>query len=99
MKRSKTNPTAAGVVPCGRIVQGVDVDREWRIFGEIVPSTTEYDHRRRRTAYFYRKQAIAWLRSALRFGLGDLTAAECKATALRYLAHYKAAKAATGGAL
>lgn len=96
-KRSTLKPEAAQK-PAGRIVAGVDIDREYRIHGEIVPATSECS-RYRRTAYFYRKQAIAWMHSAMRAGLGNITVAECRATALRYLAHFKAAKAAAGGAL
>lgn len=93
-RRSKSKPVATK--PAGRIVQGVDIDREYRIYGEIVPATSECS-RYRRSPYFYRKQALAWLRSALRRTL--LTPADCKVHALRYLSLYKAAKAAAGGAL
>jgi hypothetical protein len=95
-RRTKSKPVA--VKPTGRIVAGVDIDREYRIYGEIAPATSACS-RYRRSPYFYRKNAIAWMRSALRAGLGNITVAECRATALRYLAHYKAAKAAAGGAL
>jgi hypothetical protein len=39
------------------------IENDFRLFGTIIPaSTTEYD--RRRTAYFYRREAIAWAREA-----------------------------------
>jgi hypothetical protein len=41
------------------------IEQNFRLFGSIIPaSSTEYD--RRRTAYFYRKEAIAWAREARR---------------------------------
>ena len=41
------------------------IEQNFRLFGSIIPaSSAEYD--RRRTAYFYRKEAIAWAREARR---------------------------------
>jgi len=72
-----------------RIVQGVNVDREWRLFGEVVPTTTAHQRCGHRTAYFWRKQAINWARHALRRDL--LTPSQCKDLALSYLARYREA--------
>lgn len=76
-----------------RIVHGVNIDREWRLTQEVVPTTTECP-RLRRTAYFYRREAIAWLRHMRRGWL--LTPAGCKELALGYLSSYRRVK---GGAL
>ena len=76
-----------------RIVHGVNIDREWRLTQEVVPAMTACP-RLRRTAYFYRREALAWLRHMRRGWL--LTPADCKELALGYLASYRRAK---GGGL
>ena len=76
-----------------RIVHGVNIDSEWRLTQEVVPTTTACP-RLRRTAYFYRREALAWLRHMRRGWL--LTPADCKELAIGYLASYRRAK---GGVL
>jgi hypothetical protein len=76
-----------------RIVHGVSIDREWRLWTEVVPAMSGCD-RLRRTAYFYRREAITWARHARLLTL--LRPESAKGLALSYLASYRRAK---GGAL
>jgi len=39
------------------------IEQTYRLFGQVIPASTE-DYNRRRTSYFYRKEAIAWAREA-----------------------------------
>jgi hypothetical protein len=80
-----------------RVVHGFNVDREWRNFRAVGLYHSGTD-RSDRTAYFWRTQAIAWLRWAQgRAGLGTAEArAIGRKFALSYLAGYHAAKARGG---
>lgn len=85
--RESMTPVGA---PGDRVVHGVNVDREWRLFGECVPANS-LRARLGRTAYFYRREAIRWAQWYRRGGI-ILAADKCRDLALSYLAHYRAAK-------
>lgn len=65
------------------------ITREFKLFGTVIPASSA-DTQRRRTAYFYRKEAIEWARLARQWP-GDYRAM-CKRLAMRYLALYREAK-------
>lgn len=70
------------------------IAREFKLFGTIIAASTA-DTQRRRTAYFYRREAIEWARMARQWwpGGGDMRGV-CKRLAMHYLDLYRAAKAA-----
>jgi len=65
------------------------ITREFELFGTVIAASTA-DTRRRRTAYFYRREAIEWARLA-RHWPGDFKPI-CKRLAIRYLSLYRQAK-------
>ena len=72
------------------------IARAFELFGTVIPASTG-DTIRRRTAYFYRKQAIEWARMARQYwpGGGDMQAT-CLRLAKAYLATYRRLKRARG---
>ncbi len=80
-----------------RIVHGVNIDAQWRLFGSVAPARS-VEFVAPRTAFFYRQQAIAWLGWALgKDGFGDRAGrATGKNLALHYLAAYRQIKAGGG---
>jgi len=40
-----------------------EIESAFRLYGQVIPASTA-DCNRRRTAYFYRREAIAWAREA-----------------------------------
>ena len=65
------------------------INRAFQLFGTIIPAATA-DTTRRRTAYFYRQQAIAWARMGRQNwpGSRDMQAT-CRRLAKHYLAAYR----------
>jgi len=70
------------------------IEQNYRLFGSIIPaSSAEYD--RRRTAYFYRKEAIAWAREARRpHWIQIASPGTATRLAKAYLANYRQMKGA-----
>ena len=70
------------------------ITREFELFHTVIAASTA-DTQRRRTAYFYKREAIEWGRMARQWwpGGGDMRAV-CKRLAMRYLNLYREAKAA-----
>lgn len=68
------------------------ISREFALFHTIIPASSA-DATRRRTAYFYRREAMAWGRMARQWwpGGGDMRGT-CKRLALHYLDLYRQAK-------
>jgi len=68
------------------------IARAFQLFGTVIPASTQ-DTERRRTAYFYRKQAIEWARMARQWwpGGGDFQKT-CRSLAKHYLASYRQMK-------
>lgn len=68
------------------------IAREFELFGSVIPASSA-DGERRRTAYFYRREAIAWGRMARQWwpGGGDFQAT-CRSLAKSYLATYRQMK-------
>ena len=64
----------------------------FELFGTVIPASTG-DTIRRRTAYFYRKQAIEWARMARQYwpGGGDMQAT-CRRLAKSYLDTFRRLK-------
>ena len=71
------------------------IERTFELFGSVIPTSTA-DTERRRTAYFYRQQAIAWARMARQHWPpgGDMQAL-CRRLAKSYLASYRKMKVRT----
>ena len=65
------------------------IARDFGLFGTIIAASTA-DTERRRTAYFYRREAIEWGRMARQ----RRHAGVCKRLAMHYLNLYRVAKAA-----
>jgi len=63
------------------------IARAFELFGSVIPASTG-DTTRRRTAYFYRREAIAWARMARQEWPGEMQAA-CRRLAKGYLATYR----------
>ena len=70
------------------------ITREFELFRTIIPAASA-DATRRRTAYFYKREAIEWGRMARQWwpGGGDMRAV-CKRLAMHYLDLYRQSKAA-----
>jgi len=70
------------------------INRAFELFGTIIPASSA-DTERRRTPYFYRKQAIEWGRMAREWwpGGGDFQRT-CRSLAKSYLASYRQMKSA-----
>lgn len=68
-------------------LHGVNIDRAHRLPGMVLSATSDDMLRLRRTRYFHRKQALAWLQWALgKAGFGDRESREMgKRMALSYL--------------
>ena len=68
------------------------IARAFELFGTVIPASTG-DTTRRRTAYFYRKQAIEWAKLARQYwpGAGDMQAT-CRRLAKSYLATFRQMK-------
>lgn len=70
------------------------IEQNFRLFGSIIPSYSE-DANHRRTAYFFRKAAIAWAREARQpEWRAILNRPACIRLAKAYLAHYREMKGA-----
>lgn len=68
------------------------ITRAYELFGTVIPASTQ-DTDRRRTAYFYRVQAIAWARMARQqWPPGGDMQALCRRLAKSYLANYRTMK-------
>jgi hypothetical protein len=93
--RSRKKP--APQAPADRIVQGFNISRSWKLLhtGGLLDTLTET---RKRSPYFYRREAIRWLHWALgRGGFGGPESRHMgKSIALGYLDTYRRLK--TGGA-
>ena len=72
------------------------IARAFELFGTVIPASTG-DTIRRRTAYFYRKQAIEWARMARQQwpGGGDMQAT-CRRLAKAYLDNFRRLKSTRG---
>jgi len=72
------------------------IARAFELFGTVIPASTQ-DTIRRRTAYFYRKQAIEWAKLSRQYwpGGGD-TQATCRRLAKSYLATFRRLKRTRG---
>ena len=72
------------------------ITRAFELFGTVIPASTG-DTIRRRTAYFYRKQAIEWARMARQQwpGGGDMQAT-CRRLAKYYLDTFRRLKGTRG---
>jgi hypothetical protein len=68
------------------------ISREFGLFGTIIPASSA-DATRRRTSYFYRREAIAWARMARQWWPSNNMQGTCKRLALHYLDLYRQAKA------
>ncbi len=68
------------------------ISRTFELFGSVIPASTQ-DTERRRTPYFYRKQAVEWARMARQWwpNGGDFQAT-CRRLAKSYLASYRQMK-------
>jgi hypothetical protein len=68
------------------------IARAFELFGTVIPASTA-DTIRRRTAYFYRKEAIEWAKLARQHwpGGGDMQAT-CRRLAKSYLDSYRQMK-------
>jgi len=70
------------------------IEKEFKVCGSILPaSTADYD--RRRTPYFYRREAIAWASLARQWWSTPTFAPLCARFAKSYLATYRQMKSAT----
>jgi hypothetical protein len=69
------------------------ITRSFELFGTVIPASTA-DVDRRRTAYFYRQQAIGWARMARQWWPGGDFQTTCRKLAKHYLASYRQMKSA-----
>lgn len=67
------------------------ITRTFELFGTVLAASTA-DTERRRTAYFYRVQAIAWARMARQNWPSRDMPALCRRLAKSYLASYRKMK-------
>jgi hypothetical protein len=64
-----------------------EIESTFRLFGQVIPaSSADYD--RRRTSYFYRREAIAWARMARQWWPTATFAPLCARFAKSYLTTY-----------
>lgn len=72
------------------------ITREFELFGTIIPASSA-DAARRRTAYFYKREAIEWGRMARQWwpGGGGMRGT-CKRLAMHYLNLYHEIKSRNG---
>ena len=68
------------------------IERTFQLFGTVIPASTQ-DTERKRTSYFYRREAIEWGRMARQWwpGGGDMQGT-CRRLAKSYLASYRQMK-------
>jgi len=66
------------------------IERAFELFGTIIPASSQ-DTERRRTAYFYRREAISWARMARQWWPAGMQAT-CRRLAKSYLASYRKMK-------
>lgn len=66
------------------------IERTFQLFGTVIPASSE-DTERRRTSYFYRRQAIEWGRMARQWWPGEMQAT-CRRLAKSYLETYRQMK-------
>lgn len=67
------------------------IERTFELFGTVIPASTQ-DTERRRTPYFYRKQAIEWGRMARQWWPGGEMQGTCRRLAKHYLKAYRQMK-------
>lgn len=68
------------------------ISRAFELFGSVIPASTQ-DAERRRTAYFYRKEAIEWARLARQWWPGGAEMQRtCRDLAKHYLNIYRQRK-------
>jgi hypothetical protein len=67
------------------------IEREFQLFRTIIPASSA-DTQRRRTAYFYRRQAIEWGRMARQWWPGGDMPSLCRRLATSYVATYRQMK-------
>lgn len=68
------------------------ISRAFELFGSVIP-TSSADTERRRTSYFYRREAIAWARMARQWWPAQMQMT-CRKLAKNYLASYRKMKSA-----
>ena len=80
----------------GQGLSAKQIARAFELFGTVIPASTE-DTIRRRTTYFYRRQAIEWARMARQYwpGGGDMQAT-CRRLAKSYLDTFRRLKRTRG---
>jgi hypothetical protein len=68
------------------------IERTFALFGTVLAASAQ-DTERRRTSYFYRRQAIEWARMARQWwpGVGDMQST-CRNLAKHYLKAYRQMK-------
>jgi hypothetical protein len=69
-----------------------ETERTFQLFGTVIPASSQ-DTERRRTSYFYRREAIEWGRMARQWwpGGGDMQGT-CRRLAKSYLETYRKMK-------
>jgi hypothetical protein len=67
------------------------ITRTFALFGTIIPASSA-DTERRRTPYFYRREAIEWARLARQWWPGGDMQATCRKLAKHYLETYRQMK-------
>ena len=97
--KSRRTKTAEAPIPPSHPEPGLTAEQiahVFELFGTVIPASTG-DTIRRRTAYFYRKQAIEWARMARQYwpGGGDMQAT-CLRLAKSYLATHRRLKGTRG---
>lgn len=68
------------------------IERQFALFGTIIPAYSGEDMIHRRTSYFYRKTAIAWAQMARDKWPTPSVPALCARLAKEYLAKYRESK-------
>lgn len=74
------------------------ITRRFELFGTVIAASTA-DAERRRTPYFYRREAIEWARMARQWWPGGDFQATCRKLAKHYLAAYRKIKSDQRNAL
>jgi len=69
------------------------ITRRFELFGTVIAASTA-DAERRRTPYFYRREAIEWARMARQWWPGGDFQKTCRNLAKHYLAEYRRMKSA-----
>jgi hypothetical protein len=73
------------------------IERQFELFGTVIPANSAAPERRR-TSYFYRKEAIAWARMAREKWPTPTFPALCARLAKSYLTTYRKMKEPMGSA-